>query len=85
MWKLLFWYDTQAGYGGFVVSYFEKLFKDTQKDTVTLLLMLKIVDAVWSVFFLIRGKLWSAISIINMGTETQQNFMYLQWNCSSAT
>lgn len=41
-----FWYDTQAGYGGFVVSYFEKLFKDTQKDTVTLLLMLKIVDAV---------------------------------------
>jgi len=20
-----------------------------------------------------------------MGTETQQNFMYFQWNCSSAT
>lgn len=40
------WYDTQVGCGGFVVSYFEMLLKDTQKDTVTLLLMLKIVDAV---------------------------------------
>lgn len=51
------WYDTQVGYGGFMVSYFEMLLKDTQKDTVILWLMLKIVDAVWSVFFLIRGKL----------------------------
>lgn len=35
--------DTQVGYSSFVVSYFEKLFKDTQKDTVTLLLMLKLL------------------------------------------